>query len=323
VKFHSALRVAALAATTLASATVALGQGTGRIDGKVVDEGGRPIVGARVEITPTARRILSDEDGSFRFLNVAVGRYAIATQRIGYKSSKLAVDVTALGTKTTIVLVAIPQILDSIRIHEHAFPMRYSAVVVDGAGRPIPDVSVVVAGIDNTIRTDSAGHFVVSKNVHGRLIVRMRKIGYGAYLGSLTMLTEREDTLRMSRLAQGLSAVQITEASGFGRDTFVYKDLDQRMRWRTHMSTVMSREDLDRLGRGSLCPSCGDARQPCVILNGERGTAMPLSAFFADQVEAVEVYPPKSDWSGNLAARGCSGVLTWVVWLRKDTARAP
>lgn len=59
-----------------------------------------------------------------------------------------------------------------------------------------------------------------------------------------------------------------------------------------------------------------------MILNGERGTAMPLSSFFADQVEAVEIYPPKSDWSGNLAARGCSG-LTWVVWLRKDTTRAP
>jgi hypothetical protein len=49
---------------------------------------------------------------------------------------------------------------------------------------------------------------------------------------------------------------------------------------------------------------------------------MPARAFFADEVEMVEYFPPKSDWSGNLAARGCVGA-TLVSWLRKDTARKP
>lgn len=319
----SELRAIALVAAALFAASTALGQAATIIDGKIVDEGARPIAGARIELKPGSRRVVSDEDGRFEFRRVASGRYTLLVQRIGYRPRTIEIDVTTSGATPTIVLVAIPQQLDSVRVRERTNHMRYGATVLDDAGDPIPNVAVVVAGVENTIRTDSAGHFVVSKDVHGRLIVRMRKIGYGAYLGSLTMFAEREDTVRMSRLAQGLSAMQITEASGFGRDTFVYKDLDQRMRWRSHQSSVMSREDLTRLGRGSLCPGCGDARHPCVILNGERATAMPLASFFADQVEAVEIYPPKSDWSGNLAARGCRGVLTWVVWLRKDTTRAP
>ena len=89
------------------------------------------------------------------------------------------------------------------------------------------------------------------------------------------------------------------------------------------MSSAVSREELDRLGKGSLCPRCSDATHPCVILNGERGTAMPAAAFFADQVEAVEIYPRNSDWSGSLAARGCRGVLTWVIWLREEARNRP
>jgi Carboxypeptidase regulatory-like domain len=319
----------------LIGATTAFAQSTGRIDGKVVDESGRAIAGARVELTPGERRIVSDEDGTFRLLNVAVGTYAVATQRIGYKLSSSSVAVTASGAKLTIVLAAIPQVLDSIRIHERAFPMRYSALVVDESGRPIPDVSVVVAGVDNTIRTDSLGHFAVPKQLHfgTPVMVRMRKIGYGAYFGTKDFKATREDTLRMSHLAQGLSAVQIDAESGFGRDTFVFKDLDQRTRWRPNGAGAMPREFLAKYGTVNLCELANCKVPTCIILNGEGRTFMPVSAFYVDEIEMVEIYPPKTDWSGNLAARGCrdsspltrpvGNRVTYVIWTRKDTTRKP
>jgi hypothetical protein len=63
----------------------------------------------------------------------------------------------------------------------------------------------------------------------------------------------------------------------------------------------------------------------CVIINGERALKdWPLTAFFADEVEAVEVYPPKSDVSGTLEIRGCDPKKqVYVVWMRANSKRFP
>lgn len=330
-------RAITLISATLFVTTAALGQTAASIDGRVVDEQARPIVGAQLELMPGARRVVSDEEGKFRFREVAPGKYTVVVQRIGYQAVSVPLEVAATGSTPTIVLTAIPRILDSVRISERAAPNRFSATVLDESDHPVPDASVTVEGVSNTIRTDSSGHFVVPKQVHGTLVIRLRKIGYGAYLGSLRMLATRDDTLRISHLAQGLSAVQITEASGFGRDTFAYKELDQRLRWRDHNSAVVAREELNEMGRLNLCTAlsftptgarygagraCGGS---CVILNGGNAVALPARAYYADQVEMVEYFPPKSDWLGSLAARGCGrgGISTLVIWLRQDTTGKP
>jgi protocatechuate 3,4-dioxygenase beta subunit len=322
LRFVPAIAQLALCATLAAPAR---GQGPASVIGRVVDAGGQAVVGARVELRPAMRRVVSDEEGRFEFRNVGPGTYTLFVQRIGYQPATMAVAVTESGANPTIVLVAIPRILDSVRIRERANSMRYAATVIDDMGTPVPDVAVVMEGVQNTVRTDSAGHFVVSRKVHGALMIRMRKIGFAPYLGSFEMLAEREDTLRMVRLPQGLSAVQITEASGFGRDTFVYKDLDQRMRWRNHLSSVITREDLAKAGRENLCQVTGCGFRDCIILDGRGKTSMPAAAFYADQVEAIEAYPPGSDWSGNLSSRGCGGGRgrTLVIWLRKDAVPKP
>lgn len=314
-------RSAALLALCAAVPSNARAQAMEAIVGRVVDAAAQPVPDALVELRPASRRAVSDNDGRFEFRDVAPGKYTLVVRRIGYQPANAAVDVTGAGATPTIVLVAIPRVLDSIRIRERANNMRYAGTVLDDAGVPIPDVAVVLEGVANTIRTDSAGHFVVPQNVHGGLMLRMRKMGYTAYLGSFTMLGAREDTLRMSRLPQSLSAVQVTEESGFGRDTFAYKDLDQRMRWRDHLSVLITRDDLAKKGRESLCPVVGCRNVDCIILDGTQHSLMPAAAFYADEVSSIELYPPGSDWSGSLAARGCRSGRgrTIVIWLRKDT----
>jgi hypothetical protein len=331
----SAVCAIRLMAATLLAATAVSAQATGNINGRVVDQGARPIAGARIELRPALRRVVSDEAGRFEFRNVEPGNYSLSIQRIGYQPVTSQVNVTVSNIQPTIVLISIPQVLDSVLVRERAAPNRFSATVLDDIGLPVSEVSVTIEGINNMIRTDSSGHFVVPKQVHGTIMIRMRKIGYAAYFGSLRMIASRDDTLRMSRLAQGLSPVQITEASGFGGDTFAYKELDQRMRWRDQRSAVISREELDQMGRLNLCTAlpftptgsrynvnrgCGG----CVILNGESSLSLPAVAYYADQVEMVEYYPPGSDVSGSLEARGCGRrSSTLVIWLRKDPNKKP
>ena len=324
------LRAFAFAAIGCAlNANDARGQTTGDINGRVVDESGRPVANVRLDLTPGSQRVASEEDGRFAFRGIAPGTYSLVARRLGYQLLTTQVEVTASGAKPTIVLAAIPRVLDSVRILERAAVNRFSAVVLDDGGAPVTDASVTVEGVSNALHTDSLGRFVVPKQVHGTLVIRMRKMGYGAYLGSIRMLATRSDTLRMSRLPQSLSAVQITEASGFGRDTFVYRDLDQRVRWKTHQAAVISREELGAMGRLNICTALpftptgsryhATCAATCVVLNGV-ASGLPASAYYADQIEMVEFYPPKSDWSHNLAARGCGGSKpTFVIWLRKDS----
>lgn len=307
-------------------------QSTRSIAGRVLDDAGHPIVGARVELKPQSRVTVSDDNGSFRFLNVPPGSYTLEVRRIGYRARGASVDVTLQAATPTITLQSVPRTLDSIRIRARTSGMRYSATVLDEEDVPVPDVAVVVAGVDNKIHTDANGRFIVPKAVRGTLMIRMRKLGYRAYFGTLRMLADREDTLRMPRLAESLPPLQILDASGFGRDTFVYQDLDQRMRWRDHRSGVISREELDEVGRVSLCTAMratptgaryGFRCTPnaCVLLDGEHPTLRPPDSFFADEVESVEYYPPGSDWSGTTFSRACPDARRFdvlVIWLRKD-----
>ena len=121
-------------------------------------------------------------------------------------------------------------------------------------------------------------------------------------------MTSRTDSIRLKRLPQNLSPVEVMAKSGFGKDTFAYRELDERMRWKSESSYVVSREEFDQQGTTDLATAIrysvtggrygGTLSHPmpdgCVIINGERALRdWPLTAFFADEVEAVEVYPPK------------------------------
>ncbi|MFI5312514.1 MAG: carboxypeptidase-like regulatory domain-containing protein, partial [Gemmatimonadales bacterium] len=233
---------------------------------------------------------------------------------------------------TTVTLAAIPVLLDSVRIRERATGLRFSGIVVDDAGAPVSEAIVVAEGMDNRLQTDSSGHFRVNEARRGTLIIRVRKLGYAPYFGSFRFIGEREDTLRMARLGNTLPTVEVLERSGFGRDTFVFKDLDARMRWKSTKAGVISREELDQVGHVNLCEALyltptgsklGIHQRPptagfqvaqlgcpdlpvCVILDGDRVVWQPLSRYMADKVESVEVFPPNSDISGTVAGRGCS-----------------
>jgi hypothetical protein len=328
----------AIAAVLAVSAARA--QGTGEIRARVLDEAGAPVVDAQVELVPGSRRALSEDDGGFVFTQVAAGSYTLQIRRIGYRPQSVKVEVGARATASpAIALVAIPRVLDSIRVFEKTNGLRYTGTVLDERSAPIEGAIVMVPGKSRELRTDAVGRFSVEGFGQGTVIARVRKIGFAPQLHTLQMVNSKTDSIRMKRLAQSLSPVEVMAKSGFGKDTFVYKELDQRMRWKSEKSYVVSREEFDQQGTTDLANAIrysvtggrygGTLSHPmpdgCVIINGARALKdWPLTAFFADEVEAVEVYPPKSDVTGSIEVRGCDPKQqVYVIWTRANSKRFP
>lgn len=178
---------------------------------------------------------------------------------------------------------------------------------------------------------------------------------------------ERQVTLRMHRLGQQLDTVRVVERSGFGGDEIAYHDLETRQRWRSGLAVSLVGEDLRALGRmglddilrfkAGLSPAAagkgdgaGFTASPsalksmsgaasifkgiqgpgavCVLENGRTPKQMPLTAYGADQVDRLEIYPPNTEHTGTVQSRMSSVVacmgdpatrrhpLYIVVWLK-------
>ncbi len=312
----------------------------GDIRGRATDEAGAPVVDVQLILSPGDRRALSEDDGSFVFLQLKPGSYTIDVRRIGYQPQTVKLDVGARATASPVIkLVAIPRVLDSIRVSEKANGLRYTGVVLDERSAPMEGAIVMVPGKARELRTDANGRFSAEGFGPGTVIARVRKLGYVPQLHTVMIENSKVDSIRMKRLAQNLTPVQVTIQSGFGKDTFAYRDLDQRMRWKTEQSYVVSREEFAEQGTTDLTNAIrysttggrygGTLSHPmpdgCIIINGERALKdWPLTAFHADEVESVEVYPPKSDVSGSLENRGCDPKKqVYVIWMRSNSTRFP
>jgi hypothetical protein len=324
----------------LATARVARAQNTGDIRSRIVDQAGAPVSDVQIELAPAQRHTLSDDDGAFAFTVVPRGSYTLNIRRIGYEPVTVKVDVTPRATAAPVIaLVAIPRVLDSIRVFEKNNGLRYTGTVLDDRSAPIEGVSVMVPGKARELRTDGAGHFSVEGFGKGTVMARVRKIGFVAQLHAIQLDRDLVDTIRLKRLPQNLTPVQINAQSGFGKDSFAYRDLDERMRWKSEKSYVVSREEFEKQGTTDLATAIrysvtggkygGTLARPmpdgCILINGERALRdWPLTAFFADEVEAVEVYPPKSDVSGTIEPRGCDPTKqVYVIWMRSNSKRFP
>jgi hypothetical protein len=100
-----------------ATARVAAGVAVfGDILGRVVDSGGRPIVGATVATTAADSVHTTDQEGRFELKDVPVGRMGVRLRAIGFRPLNLALTVSAQRrvVDTTLVLARAAQLLDSV-----------------------------------------------------------------------------------------------------------------------------------------------------------------------------------------------------------------
>src|SRR5437763_8451325 len=77
-----------LAMLTLPIAGIALGpRASGDVNGRVVDQTGKPVTDATVSIVELGRAASSDAEGRFRFAGIPAGRVTVAVRRLGYLST--------------------------------------------------------------------------------------------------------------------------------------------------------------------------------------------------------------------------------------------
>jgi hypothetical protein len=75
------------------------GQGEGQIEGRVLDQAGRPVPGAQVSLEGSAASVVSDSNGGYRLESVAVGAVKLTVQaRSCLPPQAVAVDVVARGS---------------------------------------------------------------------------------------------------------------------------------------------------------------------------------------------------------------------------------
>src|SRR5882672_7513044 len=70
-------------------------EGKGSIAGSVKDSAGGVLVGALVELQPTGKRAVSDDQGQFRILDVAPGEYTLTASYVGFGAFSTSVKVEA------------------------------------------------------------------------------------------------------------------------------------------------------------------------------------------------------------------------------------
>lgn len=354
--------LATLALVLAAGRLAAQQPAPGAIAGVVHEVGGTPIEDAEVLLVRSPRVARTAANGRFVLDSIAPGIHEIMVRKVGFIPARAEVQVRAdSATMLSIALVAEAQALDEVRITGRRQNLL-QGMVVDSLDRPIPGVNVVVLGLDREATTDASGRFRFPELPPGDYLLQARKLGFSLAQHNIRMADrlERDITMRMRVGAYPLTALEIGVARIAAREAVSRLAIRERAN-----TTVLSREYMARFGREGLdfALERSSARQVrletpfkdyCVLVDGWRALGRnPLSAdagaggsmlgstrsaslnpggavvqaFFADQVEMVEVYPEETESSTTLCSRfkegsGCEcppfkkNPPTLVVWLR-------
>ena len=99
MKLHRVLSLLALAVLALPS--LAIGQGTGIIRGRVTDAAtGAPVLGVQVRVEGTTTGAQTGADGTYTITGVAPGSRAVTTRRVGFAPDRATVTVPDAGSAT-------------------------------------------------------------------------------------------------------------------------------------------------------------------------------------------------------------------------------
>ena len=348
----------ALLGTTITLAAASLGAqdtvgrmvSTGSLTGTVADTGGRPLSAVDVVVVGTALRTRSRADGRFLLGGIPVGAYQVIFRRLAYEPASFTLDaVPGAQHSVAVTLGPLSQRLDTVTVTAQVFN-ELGGVVTDSLDRPLEDAEILVVGSGLRMRTRADGRFLFLDVAPGKYLLRVRKLGYRPHQRSLEMLRrlERNITAKLSPLARELTPVVIRAQSGFDpRAEVIQRDFETRRKMAGSHADFLTQEELARLGRTRLDFAIRETaaginakmmgRTACVLEDGfkpasgsydNRGMneSSAIASYFADQVDAVEIYPAGTELSMTACARfgairgcNCDGFRTppvIVVWLK-------
>ncbi|HMA40623.1 MAG TPA: TonB-dependent receptor [Gemmatimonadales bacterium] len=135
------------------SPAVGRGQGTtGGVEGRVIDDIGRPLVAAQVGVQrpgmAAVNRTMTGNDGAWRITRLEPGRYMVTVQRLGYRLLVDSVQIEPGGTaQLTTVLEPVPFTLDSLVVTAPALSIS-TATAELGTRLTTSDISLLPTTVD-------------------------------------------------------------------------------------------------------------------------------------------------------------------------------
>ena len=277
----------------------------GLIVGRIVGTDGASVSNAVVRATQGSRTILAyaEDDGDYRISGLGNGRWTIAIRRLGFRAVAVEVELPAEGLRRNFTLEATSAALDPDLVAANWSGVR--GVVGDARSlSPLAGASIQLLGSDAAGRSDSLGNFALPLPSGREVLLRVERVGFATRLVSATLP------------AQGYLVVDVAldTAPTAPRDYWVWRDLDQRLKFATPRAVQVSRDELAATDVVSLGTALGFApsvsrrgvvisRRACLFVNGVARPGFPVDAIDADDVEFVEAYPPGADLTRTLAAR--------------------
>jgi hypothetical protein len=136
--------------------------------GAVRDAAGRPVALVAVVADSGRQSVVTDDSGRFHIAGLRPGRNDVSITRAGFRALEF---VAELPRDSTVVV--------AIRLQAEATPLvSLTGVVVDSAGRPIPDVEVALKDVGRTVFTDPSGLFQITGVTSGSHVLSARRIGW-------------------------------------------------------------------------------------------------------------------------------------------------
>ena len=310
---HRAWRLALALVLLFAPAAGARAQRGGlAVQGTVVDStAGAALGGVALELTGAAVRAVTQTDGAgrFRFVGIRPGTYTLTIRRIGYVARAPERLELARDTVLAVALSRVAREIATVLVRDSTTGIQ--GVVGTAAGmEPIPSARVQVAGVRGTFTSDSAGRFFIPIEKAGTYALRISREGYHQSLRTVEVANRR-----MTDGSALLDSAPPRASAILGAN---WEDLDQRQRWRTMNSALVSGFDL--VGKGGtltdalqMTPSFVSrglriGPSTCVFVDGVPRPGMPIDAIAPEQIEMIEVYGSGGEASGNLIKRWPSRV---------------
>src|SRR6266446_4402561 len=131
----------------------------GTISGTVRDPAGGVLVGALVELQPTGKRVVSDDQGQFRILDVAPGEYTLTASYVGFSPFTTTVKVAPGQVATADVAMTGASQNDQVIVSAERLQGETEAINIERTADDIVQVLPlkVITSLPNTNIADAVG----------------------------------------------------------------------------------------------------------------------------------------------------------------------
>ena len=131
----------------------------GIVTGSVKDSGNSSLTSALVELLPTGKRVVSDDQGQFRMTEVAPGEYTLSVSYVGFAVSNKPVTVEAGKTLNVDMVLQVASQVDEVLVSAERLQGEAEAINIERAAENIVQVlpSRVITSLPNTNIADAVG----------------------------------------------------------------------------------------------------------------------------------------------------------------------